>query len=226
MANNNYFMTYEAVEKPVFKSDLYDDIDISDWASGYSPSGNIITNVSPAAKELISKMNMDYENDNNDYSYLYENPAETSKQSASSINKSIKGNKQTAMKFFMDKGLSAHAAAGIVGNLIHESAGLQTTITGDGGKAYGIAQWWPDRRKGLEALAKARGTDKSDFDTQLEYVWQELNSPVYRRALDGLLNAKNVSDATKVFMKYYEKPGIEHFEERLKHANSLLNNGK
>jgi len=53
---------------------------------------------------------------------------------------------------------------------MHES-GLKTSIKGDGGKAFGIAQWHPDRQKGLEALAKSLGTSKTDLNTQLEYVW-------------------------------------------------------
>jgi hypothetical protein len=42
------------------------------------------------------------------------------------------------MEFFQSKGLSAHAAAGIVGNLMTESD-LITDRIGDKGTSYGLA---------------------------------------------------------------------------------------
>lgn len=146
--------------------------------------------------------------------------SEISDDSSKTVGKNVQGDKKKALEFFQSKGLSAFQAAGIVGNLIHES-GLNTTIKGDGGKAFGIAQWHPDRQKGLKELAKSRGTDISDFDTQLEYVWQELNS-TEKKALDKLLNSKNTQEATMAFMSY-ERPGNPQFQKRLGYANGLLN---
>ena len=146
--------------------------------------------------------------------------SEISDDSFKTVGQNVQGDKKKALAFFQSKGLSAFQAAGIVGNLIHES-GLNTTIKGDGGKAFGIAQWHPDRQKGLKELAKSRGTDISDFDTQLEYVWQELNS-TEKKALDKLLNSKNTQEATMAFMSY-ERPGNPQFQKRLNYANGLLN---
>ena len=139
-------------------------------------------------------------------------------------NKNVTGNKKKAMEFFMNKGLPQHMAAGIVGNLVQES-NLNTTAKGDGGKAFGIAQWHPDRQKGLKELAKRNGTDISDFNTQLEYVWQELNSS-HKNALDRLLKSQNTEQATKTFMDHFEKPSknpnVNKIFNRIKIANSLL----
>ena len=146
--------------------------------------------------------------------------SEINDDSSKTVGKNIKGDKKKALEFFQSKGLDAFQAAGIVGNLIHES-GLNTTIKGDGGKAFGIAQWHPDRQKGLKELAKSKGTDISDFDTQLEYVWQELNS-TEKKALDKLLNSKTTQEATMAFMSY-ERPGNPQFQKRLNYANGLLN---
>lgn len=151
-----------------------------------------------------------------------ETHSEPSQEITYTTKQDLQGNKKRAMEFFQSKGLNAHQAAGIVGNLIVESAGLNTTIKGDGGKAFGLAQWHPDRQKGLKALAQKRGTDISDFDTQLEYVWEELNSPGYKLALNGILNSRNAKEATTAFMKHFEKPGVPHFEKRLKEAEALL----
>jgi len=67
------------------------------------------------------------------------------------------------MNYFMDKGLSKHAAAGIVGNLYAESR-LKTDAVGDGGTSGGIAQWHGPRWKQLQAFAKARNKKWTDLD--------------------------------------------------------------
>ena len=115
-------------------------------------------------------------------------------------------------------------SAGTVGNLIQES-GLKTGIKGDGGKALGLAQWHPDRQKGLKALADSRGVDITDLDTQLEYIWQELNT-TEKKALDSLSNVRSISEATTNFMKNFERPNsdpkINKLSQRIKHAESFL----
>lgn len=147
-------------------------------------------------------------------------------------NASVKGSSKQAMDYFYKKlmeknkgkknaeSLSRVQAAGIVGNLIHESAGLQTGIKGDGGRAFGLAQWHPDRQVGLKALAKRKGTKITDFNTQLEYVWHELNN-TEKKALNLLLRSNTVKGATAAFMQF-ERPGDPQFSNRLKHAKSLL----
>lgn len=115
-------------------------------------------------------------------------------------------------------------SAGTVGNLIQES-GLKTGIKGDRGKALGLAQWHPDRQKGLKALADSRGVDITDLDTQLEYIWQELNT-TEKKALDSLSNVRSISEATTNFMKNFERPNsdpkINKLSQRIKHAESFL----
>lgn len=148
---------------------------------------------------------------------------EINKQNNYSVSKGITGDKKKALEFFINKGLSTYAAAGIVGNLMQESR-LKTDAVGDNGSAYGIAQWRLDRRKGLEKFAKDRGTDISDFDTQLEYVWHELNTG-YKSTLDKLLSSNDVDQATSVFMQHYERPNPKYanLTARIKNASSLLN---
>lgn len=115
-------------------------------------------------------------------------------------------------------------SAGTVGNLIQES-GLKTGIKGDGGKALGLAQWHPDRQKGLKVLADSRGVDITDLDTQLEYVWQELNT-TEKKALDSLSNVRSISEATTNFMRNFERPNsdpkINKLSQRIKYAESFL----
>lgn len=162
------------------------------------------------------------------------------KPTQSQYGTSVKGDKRYAFNFFYDKFYNLNKqklddrqasemariqSAGVVGNLILESEGLNTKAKGDGGKAIGLAQWHPDRQVGLKALANSRGVDISDFDTQLEYVWQELNS-TEKSALKSLSNVKTVSEATTNFMKNFERPNsdpkINKLSQRIKYAESLL----
>ena len=178
----------------------------------WNPSGNLVPRTAQQQEE--KPFDSSFMND------MAQTHSEPSQNITYTAKQDLQGAKKKAMEFFQSKGLSAHQAAGIVGNLIIESS-LNTTIKGDGGKALGIAQWHPDRQEGLKNLAKRRGTEISDLNTQLEYVWEELNTG-YKNALSKILNSKNVKEATTAFMTHYEKPGIPHFEKRLKEAENLL----
>ena len=178
----------------------------------WSSSGNLVPRTAQQQEE--KPFDSSFMND------MAQTHSEPSQNITYTAKQDLQGAKKKAMEFFQSKGLSAHQAAGIVGNLIIESS-LNTTIKGDGGKALGIAQWHPDRQEGLKNLAKRRGTEISDLNTQLEYVWEELNTG-YKNALSKILNSKNVKEATTAFMTHYEKPGIPHFEKRLKEAENLL----
>ncbi len=120
-----------------------------------------------------------------------------------------KGTEQEAYNYLIGKGLSSHVSAGIVGNLIQES-GLNPNATGDGGKAYGIAQWHPDRRKNMK--------DKS-FYGQLEYLVDEANK---RGDLDKISRARTPEEAAYLFAKHFEKPKrIE--DSRMQNARNVFN---
>ena len=130
------------------------------------------------------------------------------------------------VKFFINKGLTKDQAKGIVGNLLHESGGRSDILEGGkrgeltvgSGKGYGLAQWTDrGRQQGLANFAKSRGTKTSDINTQLEYIWHELNT-TESKALAELKKTNNVKDATSAIMNYYERPGVKDLQSRLKHA--------
>lgn len=216
------FTTYENVESPkvTMKMPLMDDPLELDWAEGLvqNKKGEEI----PIVKSNIASFNINNNPESNYKGTLYEpeelNYQETNQKSYRT-NSNLIGKKKKAMEFFMNKGLTNYQAAGIVGNLMHES-GLDTSIKGDGGKALGLAQWHPDRQKGLKTLAKNKGTKIDDFDTQLEYIWQELNT-TEKKALNALLNSKTVEQATDAFV-LFERPGNVQLNSRRKHAKSCL----
>ena len=138
--DNDFFGVYQNTETPKveLKLPLNDNPIELDWADRITETGIPIVK-SPSNDESKSESKL-----------IVNNSPETATQSTPSkqqtINTNITGQQKQAMKFFTSKGLSYHQAAGIVGNLMQES-NLNTSIKGDGGKSFGIAQWNGDRRK-------------------------------------------------------------------------------
>ena len=130
-----------------------------------------------------------------------------------------------AVNFFQQKGLTFNQAAGIVGNLMHESGDKSlntTTNIGDKGSSYGIAQWHNERWTNLKKFAKARGTHESDFVTQLEFLWKELNeNSIY--GLAQLKDTNSIESATSIFMKRFERPDETkaNLRSRIQNAKSI-----
>lgn len=109
------------------------------------------------------------------------------------------------IQFFTGLGWSTEQAAGIAANLSVES-GFDPAAVGDGGKAYGVAQWHPDRQANFE---KWSGKDirQSTLEDQLKFVHHELTEGA-EVAAGKLLKASNSSqDAGEVVSRYYERPG-------------------
>lgn len=105
-----------------------------------------------------------------------------------------------AVSRLTNRGVPDVVAAGIVGNLMHES-GLKTGAVGDGGKALSLAQWHPDR----QAEAKRQGYDLSDPGDAIDFVLHELNTnPKNGKA--QLMSAKTPAEAAEIFAKFFERP--------------------
>lgn len=122
------------------------------------------------------------------------------------------------MAFFMGKGWSKEQAAGIVSNLWSESA-LNPHAVGDKGRAYGVAQWHPDRQA---AFKRAFGKDIRDasYEEQLEFVHYELTKGDERKAGDRLRQTHDADEAGKVISKYYERPKFEWAQGLLRGAQA------
>jgi len=130
-------------------------------------------------------------------------------------------NSEKAWNFFASKGMSEGAIAGIMGNLQQESQIDPTAPNG------GLAQWLGPRRKDLNNYAKQTGGDVNSMETQLNFLWKELESGQYG-SIDEL-NKLNPTEAAKYFEKHYEKAGKPMMEKRIGYANdwySQYGNGK
>lgn len=120
--------------------------------------------------------------------------------------------------YFMKKGLTRNQAKGIYGNIMQESNGDLTAISGDGHNSYGLAQWTGERKQRLFNMFGANPTAKQ----QLDFIWWELNN-THKNALASLKETTSVSDATRVFMNQFERPHKDYanFSRRLRFANSI-----
>lgn len=125
-----------------------------------------------------------------------------------------------ALVFFIDKGWSGAQAAGIVGNLQAESGvNLKTNAVGDGGKAYGIAQWHPPRQQDFARVFK-KDIRKSSFKEQLEFIHWELNN-TEANAGALLRKAETAREAAIIVDQYYERSSGAHRQKRIQYAQAL-----
>lgn len=128
-------------------------------------------------------------------------------------------------QYFIQKGFSPVASAGIVGNLIQEStggSGVDTNVTNSIG-AFGAAQWLNTRKTDLFNFAKRLGVSPSDRRAQAEFLIHELNT-THTKARNALMNAKTVDEATNSFLVHFEKPAKHEYvlDKRINYAKSVL----
>lgn len=106
--------------------------------------------------------------------------------------------------FFRGKGWSEDQAKGIAANIEQES-GFRPDAKGDGGNAYGLAQWHPDRQANF---AKFSGKDirQSTAQEQLEFIHYELTRGAEKSAGERLKMATSAPEAAGIVSQYYERP--------------------
>lgn len=119
-----------------------------------------------------------------------------------------------------DLGISPEQAAGIVGNLAHESGGFKTLqeinplVEGSRG-GYGYAQWTGPRRRQFEAWAEAQGLDPTSYAANYGFLKHELTNTSESRVMNSLAGADTYQDAAAIFSNQFLRPGIPHMENRL-----------
>lgn len=133
----------------------------------------------------------------------------------------IRENEAAAFSFFMEKGLTAEQAAGVIGNLDQES-GMDPAIHQiGGGPGRGIAQWsaggrW-DTYAGDNLVEFTAGGDRYSLQVQLDFIWYELTAFSYY-GLTDLQAANTVEQAVVAFQDDYEGCGTCHTDRRIAFA--------
>lgn len=140
----------------------------------------------------------------------------------------LKGNNnaERIYNFLREKGLSAAQAAGVLGNLKQENAAFDPNKPGDGGHSLGIAQWNDGkdskRKTALFNFARREHADPRDLNTQLNFLWHELQT-TESKALKALLKTHRPEEAALVFSRLYERAGDPNNRARAKNARVVFN---
>ena len=111
---------------------------------------------------------------------------------------------QATMAYFQAQGWTREQAAGLAANIKRESA-FRPDAVGDGGKAYGIAQWHPDRQAEFK---KKFGKDiqGSSMEEQMAFMHYELTQGNERKAGNVLRGTSNAAEAAAAVSSHYERP--------------------
>jgi hypothetical protein len=110
-----------------------------------------------------------------------------------------------ALDYFRAQGWEPHQAAGIVANLKRESSTFNESAIGDSGKAFGIAQWHPDRQAEFSRVF-GKSIRGSSFEDQLAFIQHELTAGKEKSAGSKLRGAQSAAEAASLVSRYYERP--------------------
>lgn len=116
----------------------------------------------------------------------------------------ISGNEGKVYDFLLSKGVPAVGAAAVMGNIENES-NFSTTVVNSIG-ASGLCQWYQGRANALKEFAKTKNTNWTDLNTQLEFMWRELETN-YTKVKNIIMSAtaeKDLEYATWYWGSYYE----------------------
>jgi hypothetical protein len=123
-----------------------------------------------------------------------------------------------------DFGLTEEQAAGILGNLGHESNGLTTfqEVGPRGGRGgWGWGQWTGPRRVQFEAYCARNHLDPKSDKANYGWLFVELKGPE-RGAIDALEKTRTLKDAVRAFERAYERAGVRAYTSRDKWAQRAL----
>lgn len=122
------------------------------------------------------------------------------------------------------RGLTDAQVAGIMGNIERES-GFKTNAKEVGGTGIGLVQWSFQRANNLKAYAKSRGKAWTDLQTQLDFLWHELNTSEIA-ALNALKKATSATSASNIFQQKFERAGVVAQGQRNAAAKKYYNQFK
>lgn len=135
---------------------------------------------------------------------------------------------QVITRLSRDLQLTPQQAAGIVGQLGHESDGLQAineyqpAVPGSRG-GFGWAQWTGPRRKQFEAFAADRQMDVTDPEANYQYLVHELTNTPESRVVDRLRASPDAQAAGRVFTDQFLRPGVPAYDSRASWTERALN---
>ena len=111
---------------------------------------------------------------------------------------------RAAMSYFIEQGFTPEAAAGIVGNLIQESALDPRAVSAAGyrGLAQWSTSWWPTQTEWMAS----QGYNEESFAGQIRSIYESPNtgSISVGGGYEAMKVLTNIDQATEFFIVYYE----------------------
>jgi hypothetical protein len=123
-----------------------------------------------------------------------------------------------AVEYFLHHGWTLEHACGIAANL-HAESGMRPDAVGDGGMAYGIAQWHPPRQAGFERTF-GKPIQGTTFEEQLAWVHAELKGPEHFAGAK-LSECTTAAQAGDCVSRFYERPADADGDSRKRAALAM-----
>lgn len=155
---------------------------------------------------------------------------------------------KTVFDYFISKGYTPAGAAGIMGNMHHESGMIVNRKQSDfssgysasdaytkgvdsgsipastfihDGVGYGLVQFtWYTLKESLLNAAKSRNTSIGDIEVQLDEISKILDTAPYGPAIKSASSPESAAD---LFLEGYEKPAVYNYGPRREAARSYYN---
>lgn len=124
-------------------------------------------------------------------------------------------------------GLNDVQVSGVIGSLGGEShENISHTAKNPTSGAFGIAQWLGPRYRNLVKFSNEQGLDINSPEAQVKFLVNELKGSE-RGALNSILRAKSLPEATEVWTRKFERPSESEvrgsLSRRVNYAQKFLN---